>query len=329
MMTDSNSRIGLVLKGAAMGIAEVVPGVSGGTIAFITGIYETLIGSIKSIGPGALAGWREGGLKGLWLAVNGDFLLWLLIGMVVGILCGVIGVDYLLTHFPEPLWSFFFGLILASAIYIGRQIPHWKLSTILAVVVGAVGAYVLTTLSPATGSLHPGYVFLSGVIAISALMLPGISGSFILLIMGMYTVIIPLVKDILGLTDLSGLSTIVIFACGCLTGMVLFSRVLSWLFSSYYQLTMAVMTGFLIGALNKVWPWRNTTALLDKNTQQIHNIADAEQLSTFDPEQIKLLTETNVLPAQYWGDAPMVVACIASFVLGLLLVLVLSKLDKS
>jgi len=328
-MKQNQSKLQLILKGAAMGVAEVIPGVSGGTIAFITGIYETLINSIKAFGPEALQGWKVGGVKGMWAAINGDFLLWLLAGMIGGIGCGIFGVTYLLEHYPEPLWAFFFGLILASAVYISRQVSRWQVSTVLALVIGAVVAYLLTSLSPATGSLHPLYVFVSGAIAISALMLPGISGSFILLIMGMYTIIVPLLKDTLRSFDASGLGTIIIFSLGCLTGLVVFSRVLSWLFAKYQDVTIAMLTGFLIGALNKVWPWRNVTSILDKDTNTIHQIGQIADLQRFGTDQLKVLSESNVLPSDYWGLSPMVGICAAAAVLGLIMVLGLARLEQS
>jgi len=325
---SSNTKMSLVLKGMAMGVAEIIPGVSGGTIAFITGIYEELINSIKSFGPEAIVGFKNYGFKGLWTAINGNFLLWLFAGMAVGILCGIFGITYLLEHFPEPLWAFFFGLILASALYIGKQIENWNLAAIIGIITGAVVAFTITTISPAEGSMHLGYVFLSGTIAISALLLPGISGSFILLIMGMYSLIVSLLKDTLSTFDLSGIVTIGVFALGCLTGLLGFSRVLSWLFKNYKNTTMAVLTGFLIGALNKVWPWRNITAILDKETGNIEQIASLKELGKFSPDEIKILSETNVMPAKYLGLDPWFTVCIITFLLGMVVVLGLEKLGS-
>ena len=325
---SKNSKVGLILKGMAMGVAEVIPGVSGGTIAFITGIYEELINSIKSFGPEAIIGFKDEGLQGLWNAVNGNFLIWLLVGMALGLLSGVFGVTYLLENYPEPLWAFFFGLILASAFYIGKQIEKWNMMSIIGVIAGALVAYAITAISPTEGSLHLGYVYISGTIAISALLLPGISGSFILLLMGMYTLIVSLLKDTLQTFDMAGIVTIGVFALGCLTGLLGFSRVLSWLFKNYKNMTMAVLTGFLIGALNKVWPWRNITAVLDKETGTIEPITNRQELMKFDLGEIKILSETNVIPADYMGVDPWFAVCMVTFLLGMISVLGLEKMGS-
>jgi len=194
--------------------------------------------------------------------------------------------------------------------------------------VGAVSAYFLTTLSPAEGSLSPLYVYISGAIAISALMLPGISGSFILLIMGMYTLILPLIRETIETFDPAGIVTLGIFGLGCLTGLAGFSRVLSWLFKEYKEPTFALLTGFLIGALNKVWPWRNITNVLDKESGDIVSITPAAILEGLDRENIKILTESNVLPSDYWAGTPMVVSCVLAMLLGVGLVYFLSRNEK-
>ncbi len=329
-MTKEKSKIGLIFRGVAMGIAEVIPGVSGGTIAFITGIYEQLIDSIKSIGPEAYQGFREGGVRGLWTSINGDFIVWLLLGMLGGLVVGIFGVTYLMEHYPVPLWAFFFGLILASAIYMARQITKWSVSTIGAIVVGAVVAYMITMMAPSQGSTSLLYVFLSGMIAISALMLPGISGSFILLIMGMYTIIIPMIKDTIKTFNTANLVTLGVFGVGCLVGLVGFSRVLSWLFKSYKEPTFALLTGFLLGALNKIWPWRNVTDILNKETGKMEHLSTslADHLDGVDPEHIKIIAEANVLPMEYNGGVPMIGMSALCFFIGLGLVYLLDRFDE-
>lgn len=327
-MNTEHSKLGLIVRGVAMGIAEIIPGVSGGTIAFITGIYETLIASIKALGPEAISGYKENGVAGVWKAVNGNFLLWLLLGMVGGIAVGIVGVTYLLEHYPEPLWAFFFGLILASAGYMATQVEKWSVFNAVLLAAGAIVAYLLTTLSPSEGSLHPLYLFVSGAIAISALMLPGISGSFILLIMGMYTVVIRLVRDTVEHQDLAGIVALGIFGLGCLTGLAGFSRVLSWLFDKYKEPTFAVLTGFLIGALNKVWPWRNIETVLDKETGELIVVNPEMLTQGLSKETTKIVTEVNVLPAEYWAGSPMVIVCIFTFALGIGLVYFLAKNEK-
>ena len=211
----------LSLKGMAMGMAEVIPGVSGGTIAFITGIYEQLLNSIKSFGPSLLGVWKEKGIKGVWEAINGNFLLTLLVGMAFGIVVGVFLISYLLDTYPPVVWAFFFGLIIASAIYVGRQIEQWKLAEILLLILGTSVAYFITVISPSSGSESLLFVFISGAIAISALILPGISGSFILLLMGMYSFIIsetlkPALKTLAPDKSL----IMAVFALGCLAGLM-------------------------------------------------------------------------------------------------------------
>ncbi|MEL6987098.1 MAG: DUF368 domain-containing protein, partial [Bacteroidota bacterium] len=213
----------LILKGMAMGIAEVIPGVSGGTIAFITGIYEQLINSIKSVGPGLISDFKQGGIPGVWKALDGNFLLFLVGGMVFGIVVGVFGVTHLIETQPEILWAFFFGLIIASSIYIGKQISNWSWKEILALILGAVFAYTICQLSPAQGSTNPLFIILCGAIAISALILPGISGSFMLLIMGMYAVIIPNVKNALTTFEWDSLQILLLFGFGCIIGLATFS----------------------------------------------------------------------------------------------------------
>ena len=322
------NNVSLVLKGMAMGIAEVIPGVSGGTIAFITGIYEDLINSIKAFGPEALNGFKSDSWKGLWKAINGDFLLKLMSGMVMGVVLGIFLVSYLLDNYPEPLWGFFFGLILASAFIIGKQIEKWDFKLILTFIAGVVVAFWITIASPANGSLHPLYIFISGTIAISALLLPGISGSFILLLMGMYTIIIPTLKDVMKTLDPAGLAVIGIFAAGCLVGLAGFSRILSWLFSKYKDICLALLTGFIVGALNKVWPWRNVSLILDKDSGEQIEVLDLSNFSQLNPDDFKILQEVNTLPNQYMmGDSLLIPTILCTFA-GLFGVLWLSKLDS-
>ncbi|NQV53742.1 MAG: DUF368 domain-containing protein [Flavobacteriales bacterium] len=254
------------LKGSAMGIAEVIPGVSGGTIAFITGIYERLLNVIKSIGPDVWHAWRKDGLKGIWKAMDGVFLTSLLIGMVAGIGIGVFLITYLLETYPLFVWSYFFGLILVSALFVGREIKAWNGKRILGVTIGAAVAYYITVAVPAPGNPALYFVFISGAIAVSALLLPGISGSFILLLMGMYSYIIPTVKEALKTFQPDQLIILATFGSGMLFGMVIFSRLLSWTFKNYHDATLSVLTGFLIGSLNKIWPWQEVLETMTKES---------------------------------------------------------------
>ena len=240
-----------------MGIAEVIPGVSGGTIAFITGIYEKLLHTIKAFHPSLINTFKDEGLRGLWEKINGSFLVTLLIGMAGGIILGVFGVSHLIESYPEMLWAFFFGLIISSAISIARQVQKWNLGELIFLIAGTLIAYYITIATPAQGNEALWFVFLSGTIAISALILPGISGSFILLLMGMYSFVIPTIKKALTSFDNESLLIVGTFGLGCLVGLLTFSRVLSWTFKNYNNPTLALLTGFMIGSLNKLWPWRN------------------------------------------------------------------------
>ena len=320
-MKNWTDRISLSLKGMAMGMAEVIPGVSGGTIAFITGIYEELIDTIKAFGPGLAKDFKNDGLAGLWRGVNGNFLLALLAGMVLGIIVGVFAISYLLENYPPVVWAFFFGLIIASAIYVGQQISRWKIKEIMALVLGGVFAYWVTVITPASGSDSLAFVFLSGTIAISALILPGISGSFMLLIMGMYSYIVQdTLKGLMEQFSSEKLVTLMIFGLGCLVGLMTVSRVLSWTFKNYRNLTLAVLTGFMIGSLNKLWPWRNPIEWLRDSSGNI--VMDEDGIT---PK--KILLEDNVLPSAYQGDA-FVPAVVILLLVGFLSVFLLDRMGK-
>ncbi len=303
-------------KGAAMGMAEVVPGVSGGTIAFITGIYERLLNVIKAIGPDAINALRKDGIKGLWQAMDGTFLASLLGGMVVGIGIGVFLITHLLEVYPLQVWSFFFGLILVSAWFVGKQISSWNGQIIFIATLGAAIAYYITVAVP--GSENPAlwFVFLCGMIAVSALMLPGISGSFILLLMGMYTYIIPTVKEALKTFELDKLIILVVFGGGMLVGMVAFSRILSWTFKNYRDYTLAALTGFLIGSLNKIWPWQEVLTTADKGEGELVVVYSKSVL----PGTFSELSD-NFL----YGNDPHLIGCIAMMIAGFALVFFMER----
>ena len=309
-MKNPASTITLMLKGAAMGIAEVIPGVSGGTIAFITGIYEKLLNTIKAFNPSLIGTFKQQGMGGVWRAVNGEFLMFLLIGMATGVVLGVFGVSHLLETYPEILWAFFFGLIISSAIFIGKQVAPWSPREVVALLVGTAVAYWITVAVPAQGNEALWFVFLSGAIAISALILPGISGSFILLLMGMYSLIIPTVKTALKTFDTGSLVLVGTFALGCMTGLLTFSRVLSWTFKNHKNITLALLTGFMLGSLNKLWPWRNvlSTRINSKGVE------------------VPFLTE-SVLPGQYEGE-PYLLGVLVCAAIGFASVFVLEKIGS-
>ena len=294
---EINERIGLALKGMAMGIAEVVPGVSGGTIAFITGIYETLINTIKAFSPSLLVTLKDEGFAAAWTKINGNFLISLMVGMTMGVVVGVFGVTHLLENFPQHIWGFFFGLIVASAIYIGRQVSKWGIGEIVGMLIGIAVAYYITVASPAQGNQALWYVFISGMIAISALILPGISGSFILLLMGMYTVVLPEVRNALTTFETESLILVGVFAIGCLVGITTISRVLSWMFKNYNTLTLATLTGFMIGSLNKVWPWRNVLSMrVNSKGKEVPFLEESVLPSNFQSYPDQLALDPHLVP---------------------------------
>lgn len=298
----------LILKGMAMGVAEAIPGVSGGTIAFITGIYERLLAAIGSIlGPKVVGSLRRDGLAPAWKAADGGFLFQLGIGMVTGLGIAVFSITELLEMYPPVVWAFFFGLIIASAVYIGKQIKDWSIVTIGLLVFGAIFAYWLTTINPMAGSDSPVLVFLAGAIAISALILPGISGSFILLLLGMYTVIFTAVREMAS-GDTAALVTVAVFALGCLVGLAVFSRVITFTFKTFPNQTMGLLTGFMLGSLRTLWPWQNALSFRTNSAG----------------EQVPLL-QTPVLPATYAGGDTFLVAVIIAFLLGLAVVFLMDR----
>ena len=309
------------LKGLAMGIAEVIPGVSGGTIAFITGIYERLLLAIKSFNLKAFGAVRENGFKGFWKHIDGRFLLSLFIGMGIGVVLGVNVITLILEAYPEMLWAFFFGLIIASAIYIFKQITRWSWIEILLLIVGSFLAYVVTVVTPATGSLSYPYVFFAGMIAICALILPGVSGSFMLVLLGLYTTIIPLLKEFLSSFDFSLLPVLVVFALGCLVGLVSFARLVSFCYKQFRNQTLALLTGFMIGSLNKIWPWRNPLLALDESGAQLK----LDPINLPNLEHLKIIKEINVMPSAYY-DAPHVVGVILCLIVGFGMVFLLERL---
>ena len=262
------------LKGACMGAADVIPGVSGGTIAFIMGIYDEFVGSIASINGEAMKLLLKGRFKAFWKHINGGFLL----SLIIGIGCSVIALaglmQYLLNSHPIQTWAFFFGLIVASSIFILRGISGWKPLDFLFVAVGTVLGITVCTLSPTQTPDALWFIFLSGAIAICAMILPGISGSFILLILGKYQYIMETIStctenigSIFGGAG-AGLfwnsaAILGVVLVGAVTGILGFSRFLHWLLARYHRLTLLTLAGFIIGSLVKVWPWSNMEAIVN------------------------------------------------------------------
>jgi putative membrane protein len=275
-------RFKLFLKGIAMGAADVVPGVSGGTIAFISGIYEELIESINSVNFATLKQLKSEGLAAAWKSINGNFLITLFAGILVSIASLAKLISYLLENHAVLLWSFFFGLILASIIYVGKTIPKWNWQVVVALLAGTAISYWITILPPAAEPGALWFIFIAGMIAICAMILPGISGSFILLLLGAYPIVISAIKEF-------NIAILAVFGVGCVTGLLSFSKLLNWMFKKYYALTIAVLTGFLVGSLNKIWPWKQTVSFrTNSHGEEVPFIQ-----TNVSPEAFTQLTETD------------------------------------
>lgn len=294
--------ISTFLKGIAMGAADVVPGVSGGTIAFITGVYDTLLESIRRINPGLLGMWKREGFSAAFRHVNGGFLIALFGGIVTSIVSLAKLISWLLETHPIPTWSFFFGLILVSVYHILRQVQQKSLSRWCSLVLGIAFAYSITVLKPLNLDFTSINILLAGSIAICAMILPGISGSFILLLLGMYSPIIDAVKSLQG-------SVLGLFVLGCLVGLLCFSHILSWLLSHYRELTLSFLTGLMLGTLPKIWPWKETISWrTNSHGEQVPLVQN-----NLTPFQFEALTSQ---PAQL-GLALLMMACAIFLVLGL------------
>jgi putative membrane protein len=243
----------LFAKGMAMGAADVVPGVSGGTIAFISGIYDELVDSLRALGPGKLVLLVREGPRAFWAAINGSFLLTLFSGVLASIFSLAKLVEYLLRHQPVMIWSFFFGLILASILYVGKQQSRWGLLQLAAMAVGTLLAAASAFAPSFAVEITPLTLFFSGMIAICAMILPGVSGSFLLLLIGVYGDVIKAVTEL-------NFPLLLAFAAGAGLGLVVFSRFLSWLLHHHRDTTLATLVGFLLGSLTVVWPWKSVAS---------------------------------------------------------------------
>lgn len=294
----------LFAKGVAMGAADVVPGVSGGTVAFITGIYDELLRSLGSV-PSAALLLALGRIAEAWRAANANFLLVLLTGIGCSVLSLAGVITWMLEHQPIPVWSFFFGLILVSSHLIARQVQRWNWTRVVAFGLGAGLAWWITVAAPIQWGHDPLSLFVAGAIAICAMILPGISGSFLLVLMGLYSHVLGAVKNL-------DLGVLVIFAAGCLVGILSFARVLSWLLRRWRDLTLSFLMGLMLGSLNKVWPWKQTL----------------EWRSNSAGEQVPLV-EQNLLPgtfAELTGHDPQLLLALLLAVAGVALVLLLEWL---
>ena len=309
--------LSIIFKGLAMGAADVVPGVSGGTIAFISGIYEELIITIHNIDLGIFKTLKKEGVKKVWHQYNLGFLASLFTGIAISILSLAKIITWLLGQYPVLVWSFFFGLVIASIIYIAKQITNYSPKTIIALVLAGVFSYGITLAEPTADTESIWFLFFAGFIAIIAMILPGISGAFILLLIGGYTVVIGAINqfsEAISTFNISSLGNallkIGVFGLGAIAGLKVFSGILNWMFANHKNTTLAVLTGFIIGALNKIWPWKEVVQYrINKHGEEIPFI------------------ERSILPGSYDID-PQVMAAILCMLGGFMIIFLLEFVAK-
>ena len=302
-------------KGACMGAADVIPGVSGGTIAFIMGIYDEFVGSIAKADAEAVRLLLKGKIREFWKHINGNFLVSLIAGIGVSIVALANLMQMFLSDFPIQTWGFFFGLIVASSIFILRGISGWKVRDGLFLVFGCILGIVVCTLSPTKTPDALWFIFLSGAIAICAMILPGISGSFILLILGKYQYIMRCVSEVVaGENVLSNLLILGIFLIGAVVGIVAFSKFLHWLLARWNKETLIVLAGFIIGSLVKIWPWSNTEAIVCSQFPEVAALGEVAELALEHGEPGAAAAQ-KVFEAAVEASAPMIDPQIGSAVL--------------
>jgi putative membrane protein len=298
-----------------MGAADVVPGVSGGTIAFISGIYEELIATIHKLDLGFLKSWNKDGFFSAWKEYNLGFLLALFAGIAISILSFAKLITWLLVHHPILVWSFFFGLVVASIFFVGKQITNWRLSIVVSLLIATALSYIITLAEPFGDTNNTFFMFFAGFIAIIAMILPGISGAFILLLLGAYTSIIGTVTQLSdGISSLNwelffnAFLKIIVFALGAIVGLKAFSRVLNWMFNHHKNLILAILTGFMVGALNKIWPWKEVLKYRLNHSG----------------EEVPFL-ERSILPVNY-SEEPLILYAVFFMILGFLTIFLLERL---
>lgn len=299
--------ISIFFKGIAMGCADVVPGVSGGTIALITGIYDRLIFAIKSVNIEAFQLLKRGEIKLLWKHLDGNFLISLILGIAFSLITLANVITFFIVEYPIQLWSFFFGLIIISAMLVLRELQKRNLANMALVITGALIALLITSATPAEMPQNYFFLFLTGSIAICAMILPGISGAFILLILGQYYFVLEALKsfDILA---------IIVFASGCVFGLLLFARIISWFLENYKDGTIAILAGFMIGALNEIWPWKKV----------IENRLNSKG-------ELVPFIKQNVWPAEYVeqvGNDPFLLEALLFMALGIVLIMGIDRIAK-
>lgn len=305
----------ITLKGLAMGAADVVPGVSGGTIAFIAGIYEELVKTIDNLNLGFFKTWKKENFKTAWQVYNLSFLVALGIGVATSILLLAKVIGSLIESHPILVWAFFFGLVLASIVYISKQLTKWPPAIIISLLLSTIFAFFLSSLNPLAETHSIGFLFIAGFIAIIAMILPGISGAFILLLLGAYQPVIGLLNQLnqsIAQADtvllIETVGKILVFILGAAVGIKSFSKALTWMFRHHKNLTLAILTGFMIGALNKIWPWK-------------------EVLETRMNSKGELVPyiEKSISPSNFNGD-PQLLLAIVCMIGGFLIIFILEKI---
>ncbi|RRJ85087.1 DUF368 domain-containing protein [Aestuariirhabdus litorea] len=295
----------LFAKGMTMGAADVVPGVSGGTMALITGVYDRLLESLSRIDGHAVGLLLKGRVVDLWRHVDGTFLVTLFGGVLLSILSLARLITHLLQAYPVLVWSFFFGLILISALYVGRSLDRWTPTAGGMLLLGAAFAWMITAAHPLQLQPDTPTLFIAGAIAVCAMILPGISGSFILLLMGLYAPVLTAINSF----DLAVLATV---AAGCVVGLLSFSRVLNWLLHHHHRATLAFLCGLMLGSLNKVWPWKETLSVRENSAGEL----------------VPLL-QRNLLPDQYetlLGQGAQLGESLGLMLLGMVLVWLITRM---
>jgi putative membrane protein len=308
-----------MISGMIMGMAEVIPGVSGGTVAFVAGIYERLLSAVNGVKklPGLI---KEGRWKDIITELDLPFLVKLGSGMVVGIVVGVLAITHFLESHPPVVWALFFGLILASTVYMAYKVNWRNWECIVFGVIGIVIALGIGFMTMGGGSTSLLFVFFSGMIAIVALVLPGISGSFILLLLGMYTYIVrDQLKGLIVDFSMDKLLVMIVFGMGCLVGLLSIARVLEWAFQKYRSVTIALLTGFMAGAMPKIWPWREATLWMDKATGVVQD--------TLPSGEYKVIEEVLVNPLDYSAE-PFLIPSVVAMIVGIGLILLFWKWES-
>lgn len=289
-----------------MGAADVIPGVSGGTAALLTGIYNEFISSLQAIDRKALQLLRERQFEAFWTKINGNFLLVIFAGVITSIITAARGMVYLYTRHPVLTSAFFFGLISISITLMLREIKKWNGGTVLAFVVGTAATYGLTFLPPIHTPDALWIAFFAGALAVCGMVLPGISGAFVLLILGKY-------KYLTGAIATFNIPMLLIFSLGCVAGLLGFSRILGWIVDNYHGVTVALLAGFMMGSLNKLWPWRQIMEFVTNSKGQ--------QVPVWDK---------SVLPWQYLattGKDPQVFQAILAMAIGVFIMVVVEKIS--